>query len=82
MFRYRLGRQEITVYLQLGAGVMAEGRPGAADDSGQRCIVAPTAGAGVAGRIFFLDEHLLQLVELGRAEVAVALQEADKRVHG
>lgn len=46
-------------------------------------VCAHVAGLenGVAGWIFFRGEYLLQLVELGRAEVAVLLQEANEGVH-
>lgn len=49
----------------------------------ERDVGADAAGRedGVAGRVFFCGEHLLQLVELGRAEVAVLLQEVDEGVH-
>lgn len=66
----------------LSGGVDEEGARLAGHHEGD--VRADAAGCedGVAGRIFFCGEHVLQLVELSRAEVAVLLQEENEGVHG
>ncbi len=66
----------------LAGGVDEERARFAGHHEGDVCAHAAGLKNGVAGWIFFRGEYLLQLVQLGRAEVAVVLQEADKKVHG